>query len=257
MPNFPPLISRKLKYNSPSGFININKYVPPFEKVKDGFGFIGVVIEDNKTGELQCNICGRWFKNLPTHINFAHKISANDYRKRFGLSQSTALKTKRLRLRQSAVMTKLNKENPKCFNRSHFGFEKKNHYAGNRKGKSNRPETTNKYGVCELQIIEKILDLNHKLKKTPTLIDIRNEYGFSFVTLIHQRYSSYIKLCHQLGLNPNFSNHYPKYSRKYFIKKALSKEPSLRIFTSNEKRAFYKYFPKGIKELKQVVQSSK
>jgi len=251
MPEYPNHTSRKLKYDSPSGFVNVSKYVPPFEKVKDGFGFLGVVIEDYKSGKLQCNICGKWFENLPTHIN-SHNLTGSDYKTRFGFSQNTALKTKRLRLRQSEVMTRLNKENPKCFNRSHFGFEKNNHFAGNKKGKKNPLEIRNKFGVCDLQIIEKILDLKDRLKKTPTLIDLKKEYGGAFIFHIHKRYNSYIGLCHQLNLSPNFSNYNPKYSKEYFIEKALSNEPSLRIFTSNEKRAFYKYFS-SIKELKQIV----
>lgn len=35
--------------------------------------------------EIQCLLCGKWFKALPTHIERTHGITAGDYRERFGL----------------------------------------------------------------------------------------------------------------------------------------------------------------------------
>jgi len=46
--------------------------------------------------------------------------------------------------------------------------------------------------------------------------------------------------------------HNPKYSREYFIEKALSNEPSIRIFTESEARKLYKYIKGGIPELKAI-----
>lgn len=74
---------------------------------------------------------------------------------------------------------------------------------------------------------------------------------------IHKRYSSYITLCKNLGLEPVFSNFNPKYSREYFIEKGLSNEPSLRILTTNEGRALYKYFKGGVPEWKFITKKLK
>jgi len=248
MPKYPKINSRKIKYNSPSGYVNIGKYIPPFEKVKNGYGFMGVVIEDSKSGKLQCAICGKWFEQLNTHIR-NHKITTSEYKIKYGLLQSTALKSKRLRLIHSQVMIDLRKKNKQ----NNFKFRRKNSYAGNRKDKPKGQEHQNKYGVCDLQLRNKIILLSERLGKTPTLIDIKKYYGGSFISLIHSRYASYIRLCKLLNLDLNYSSHNPKYSRQYFIEKALSNEASIRIMTTNEGRAFYKYFKGGINELKNVV----
>ena len=252
MPKYPKIKSRIIKYDSPSGYVHIGKYIPPFEKVKDGYGFMGVVLEDKKSGKIQCNICGKWFEQLQTHL-VSHNMSSEEYKLKYGLLMSTALKSKRLRLIHSQVMIDLRKKNKA----NRYKFRKNNEQAGNRKNKPKAIETVNKYGVCDLQIRDRILQLKEKLGKTPSLIDIQKEYGGGFIFHIHKRYASYIKLCRDLDIQPLYSNHNPKYSRQYFIEKALSNEPSIRIFTTNESRALYKYFKGGIKELKQIIEKLK
>jgi hypothetical protein len=104
-----------------------------------------------------------------------------------------------------------------------------------------------------LQIIERIKKLKEEMGKTPTLNDLSKRYGLGIMPLIHSRYGSYLKLLKDMGMEPNFSNYYPKYSRQYFLEKALSNEPSLRIFIITEGRNLYKYFKGGIPELKREV----
>ena len=251
MPHYPRFTNKIMKYlEAPSGKVRIGKYVPPFEPVKEGHGFLGVVLEDVKSGFLQCHICGRWYGIFNSHLAKIHGTNSDEYRKRFGLSKSTALKSKKVRLRQSQVMIDMRKDNPKKFGRK-FGI--KNVFAGNRKDKPKSSETRNKYGVCNLQIMDRIILLKKKLGKTPTLIDLKEEYGGGFIFHIHKRYNSYVTLCRTLGFEPVTSNQNPKYSRQYFIEKALSNEASHRIFTQSESRNFYVYFPKGIEDLKHEV----
>jgi len=248
MPNYPKITSRTIKYNSPSGRVVIGKYILPFEKNENGFGFKGVVVEDKVTGQLECSICGKWFNNLPTHLR-THNITAPDYKRQFGLLQSTALKSHALRLAQSKVMSGMRRKHKK--HRSCFA--KNNEWAGNRKGIKKAEESKNKYGVCDLQIMDKVIELAKELKKTPTLIDLQKRYGGGFIFLLHKRYGSYVKYCREIGFEPCFSNHNPKYSRAYFIEKALSNEASVRIYTVNERAGLYKYVKGGILELKQIV----
>jgi len=259
MPEYPKIQITKLPYDSPSGSVYAGKYVPPFEKVEKGFGFRGVILEDVESGKLQCHICGGWFEIFNSHLSSKHKITSNQYRKMFGLSRSTALRSKEMRLKQSKVMQDLMRKHPEKFHNkfSHNGFQKGNNYAGNRKGKSKAHETINKYGVCDLQIVDKILRLQKKLGKTPTLVDLKDEYGGAFIFHIHKRYGSYISLCRKLDIQPCFSSHNPKYSKEYFIKKGLEKEPCIRILTQSEGRHLYKYFKGGVKEWKKAVKEFK
>ena len=251
MPQYPFSKLNKMKYPSPSGLVNMGKYIPPFEKVENGFGYRGVILEDYESGKLQCHICGEWLEMFNSHLQ-KHDINSEEYKKRFGLSISTALRSKRLRLIQSKNMIELRKKYGK-FNRR---FQRDNLFAGNRKDKSKSAETKNKHGVCDLQIASKVLELARQLNKTPTLIDLKEAYGGAFIGHIHKRYDSYIKLCRKLELKPVHSNYNPKYSKKYFIEKGLSNEPSLRILTTNEGRALYRYF-KSVKEWKKAVEKRK
>jgi len=253
MPNYPKITSKEIDYpNAPSGKAVIGKYVPPFEKNETGFGFKGVILEDKKTGQQECYCCGRWFKNLSYHIR-QHNLTAQDYKRKFGLLQSTALKSHEMRLKQSKVMSGMRKSHKKYRGK----FERNNSFAGNRKGIKKAEESKNKYGVCDLQIMEKVIELKKELGKTPTLIDLKDRYGAGFVFQVHKRYSSYIKYCAKIGLVAGYSNYNPKYSREYFIEKALSNEPSIRIFTQSEGRNLYQYIPGGITELKQIVMEMK
>ena len=212
MPKYKHTTLKTIKYkDAPSGSINIGKWVPPFKKVKGGFGFVGVIAEDTKTGQLQCHHCGKWYQQLQTHM-IKHKLNGESYRAKYGLLSSTALKSKRIRLihsktcRASIKAGKMNKGNI-----GGYGFKKRNIYAANRKGKKTGEEAKNRHGVCDLQIMSKIMKLSKKLGKTPSLIDIKKEYGQGIISIMHSRYGSYIKYCkNTLNLTPCYSSHNPR-----------------------------------------------
>jgi len=261
MPTYKHKTQNKIKYpDAPSGYINIEKWEPPFMVVKKGFGYIGVLAEDSKTGELQCHVCGKWFQQLPTHYTKKHHMTGESYRKKFCLLNSTALKSKRLRLIQSKVITQLQKEgrmnlgNKRNKNGKKYGFTKKNKYATNLKGKNIAKEKQNRHGVCDLQIMTKIIKLAKRLKKTPTLVDIKNEYGEGIITIMHLRYGSYIRYCRNyLKMTPNFSSHNPQFKtkkakREHLLeigRKALKKGKKCvikKLLPPNEQRYIYQVF---------------
>ena len=268
MPTYKNKTQNKIAYpDAESGYINIEKWEPPFMPVKKGFGFIGVVAEDSKTGNLQCHVCGNWYQQLPTHYTSAHKLDGEQYRKKFGLLAGTALKSKRIRLLQSALISKMQKEgkmnlgNRPNNNGRTYGFTEGNPEAANRKGIKKAIEAQNKHGVCDLQIMTKIIALGKKLGKTPTLTDIKTEYGQSVISVMHLRYGSYIKYCREkLKLTPNFSNYNPKYPTKKSMRNHLleigrqgikeGKEVKIKhLLPPNEQRYLYRVF-KGFKDYK-------
>ena len=79
MPNYPQITSKKIKYDSPSGYALVGKYIPPFEKNDTGFGFKGVVLEDFKSGKILCCICGGWFEQMGSHLKSKHQIDGIEY----------------------------------------------------------------------------------------------------------------------------------------------------------------------------------
>lgn len=261
MPTYPNKKQNIIPYkDAPSGSINIEKWVPPFALVKGGYGFVGVVAEDSETGQLQYHCCGKWYEQLPTHYSFKHGMNGEQYRAKYGLLMSTALKSKRIRLIQSATITKLQKEgrmnvgNSVNKNGKKYGFSKKNKESGNRKGIKKAEESQNRYGVCDLQIMTKIIALGKKLGKTPTLTDIKEEYGGGVISIMHSRYGSYVGYCRNyLKMTPNFSNHNPKYGtkknwREHLLevgKNALKEGKTLtvnKLLPLREQRYIYRYF---------------
>lgn len=269
MPAYPHKTQKKIAYKqAESGFINIEKWVPPFVQNQTGFGFVGVVAEDFKTEKLQCSECGKWFEQLPTHYSVAHKMTGEQYRAKFGLLNSTALKSKSIRLAQSALITKMQKDgrmnlgNRKNRNGKSYGFTKKNELAGNRKGIKKAVESQNKFGQCDLQIMTKMIALGKKLGKTPSLVDIKKEYGGGVISIMHVRYGSYIQYCKDyLKMEPLYSRYNPrpenfwKNSLLAMGKKALKKgkTPKAKGFLpEKESRYVYKYF-KNFADYKQKL----
>jgi len=241
---------------APSGRAIVGKLQPPFSSLKNGHGFKGVLLQDAKRDIYQCHICGEWFESLLSHILHKHKLAPKKYKEKFGLCQSTALCSKRIRLIQSKVMTELRKKNKK----NRIKFPKKNIWAANRKGKKKALESQNKVGACDLQITEKIRKLAEELGKTPSLLEVADHYGGGFVSLLEKRFSSYISLCKKIGLEPLISNRNPKYSKEYFFRNfPPGKIRSIRQLTPSERKAFYKHFPswKEFKNLKRGKSAQK
>lgn len=260
MPAYPNKKNKKtIPYkDAPSGSINIEKWVPPFMPVRKGFGFMGVLAQDSKSGDLQCHVCGKWYEQLPTHI-VKHGLDGSSYRERFGLLTNTALKSQRIRLIHSQVMVNFRKTGKKKFLRK---FKKGNTESANRKGKPKALESQNQYGNCDLQIMTKIINLGRKLGKTPSLVDIKAEFGGGIISTMHSRYGSYIKYCREyLKMEPNRSTHNPwskKKWREYLLevgKKAIEQGRPLtikKLLPVNEQRYIYKHF-RSFENYKQLL----
>jgi hypothetical protein len=45
----------------------------------------GRIIEDLDEGKVQCALCDRWYRALPTHLRHADELDADQYRRLFGL----------------------------------------------------------------------------------------------------------------------------------------------------------------------------
>ena len=244
MPKYPTTKLKTIKYDSPSGKIKINKWVPPFKKVKDGFGFVGVLAEDAGTGLLQCHVCGQWYELLSAHITAKHNMDTEEYDEEYGLLRSTALRSMRMRKIHSENMLGMRKKHKK----HRGGFKKGNKESANRKGTTRAVESQNRYGVCELQIIDKIKRLQKKLGKTPALTEVIDAYGGGFASIIHSRYGGYLPLLKSLKITPVTSSFTPKFSKKYFIRKGIKalvagkKLIGGKILNQSEARHIYDYF---------------
>lgn len=72
-------------------------YKEPLKLVKDGYGYEGTLAADETGNHLQCHICGMFFEQLASHIYHTHSLKAREYKKKFGLAQSSVLMGERIR----------------------------------------------------------------------------------------------------------------------------------------------------------------
>ncbi len=129
MTAYPEELMRTIEYDSPSGKVNIGKWQPPFMTVPtgEGIGFMGLLVEDSVTGQLQCHVCGEWHEQLSTHVFGKHKMLSDEYRVKYGLLISTALKSMRIRMIHSKTIQRLQGKGKSCINTLILGEKLKKH----------------------------------------------------------------------------------------------------------------------------------
>lgn len=134
---------------------------------------LGAIEYNQAEDKLKCHECGEWHGSLSKHIR-AHKISAQDYKKKHGLSQTTSLITKTLSDKIKSRLT-----NPQ---RAILGPKKGPprggvHRGGVPKGRVLSPEISNLRGKCRAQLTQKIHDISRQLGRTPTDLELRAKIG--------------------------------------------------------------------------------
>lgn len=71
--------------------------------------------QPERGGRLECLECGRWYRDLATHVRRTHGLPPADYRQRHGLPATLALKATYLREAQARVGQRVMQENPAAF----------------------------------------------------------------------------------------------------------------------------------------------
>ncbi len=80
---------------APSGKATTSGY-PPFIPFTEGYGFLGVILVDSVSGQVQCHFCGQWFDGLITHVWRVHSLKAQEYRKKTSLLKKAQLNSKKI-----------------------------------------------------------------------------------------------------------------------------------------------------------------
>lgn len=75
------------------------------------YGTRGVIIYDSDIDELQCHLCGNWYKFLSNHIASGHKISLEDYREEFDLNRRQKFANQKLRKGMSETLKRTEAKN--------------------------------------------------------------------------------------------------------------------------------------------------
>lgn len=171
------------------GFEPVFKGVPPFMPFENGFGYMGVLLEEKESGKLQCHLCGHLALNLSKHLFHKHKdFSPERYRQVAGLNNTTPLLSQASRKRMKNNFLNLTEEKRKAVikrlleNNQKSVREKK--VGGHRK---NTLEAQNKFGTCP----EQAKTLFWEEYKTHGRIPKVDEMSAKLKHIIYTRFSSY------------------------------------------------------------------
>lgn len=177
---------------APSGNVTFYNYKEPLMKFQDGFGYVGAVVFDTTSGDIQCHFCGQWFKELGNHIRKEHALNTEQYKKEVGLLKGTALINEKIRA-QLIEHGRTHKGNLKNLRPGKPHTEEtKRQIAATLK--ENRDEMKNIRGTCPEQLIERLVKLYDKLGRTPTTREI------PFIEPLRKTYGSLSEACRVAGI---------------------------------------------------------
>jgi hypothetical protein len=174
------------------GFRPIYKGIAPFMKFEKGFGYYGVLLEEEATGKIQCHLCSHTVFNISNHLRHKHKkISSNEYRVQTGLSLGTPLMSESTRKKiknnflnlteskKNAVLKRLRNQNVRLHT-----IQKETKRQRTAKASI---QTNNRYGTCPEQVRSQFYEKYNELKRVPNL----NELSGRLRYIIETRFGSY------------------------------------------------------------------
>ncbi len=169
--------------DSPSGkaYVGINK--EPFMPAADkGYGFQGVLIQDDNRMLVQCHSCGKWCKKITTwHTQQCGKMTTDQYKKKYGLNRDRGLVSDETSLRLTRACLN-NKDNDHLYARMKG---KKGKYG--RKGDKHTIEFFNRHGTCPLQLKTRLYEFIRCNRELPS----QGNRGRSIYKALRKRFGSY------------------------------------------------------------------
>lgn len=178
---------------APSGFVRLYNYKEPFMPVEKGFGYQGVLLMDGSGKTVQCHICGEWLPSIGKWHLRDHRVTANQYKERFGLDKTTALVSEEYRKKL------LNHVPPKRKAWEDFTKEEQEAIVAKYRAtmaKGSR-EKQNQRGTCPAQLIERLRKKKEELGRDPTHLEIA-----SWKETLKKVFGSLAEAYRRAGLEP-------------------------------------------------------
>jgi hypothetical protein len=171
------------------GFKPIYKGIPPFMKFEKGFGYLGVLLEEESTGKLQCHLCGKTALNIAKHLYHKHDgVSPYDYRIQTGLSLTTPLVSESTRKKFKNNFLNLTESKKREVIARLRNLNKRLHSNPKRQRKNVASiQLNNRYGTCPEQIRHKFWEIYNRLGRIPNW----SELGGSIKSVVEKRFESY------------------------------------------------------------------
>jgi len=184
--------------DAPSGSVALYHYKEPFMPFDRGYGFRGVLLADEETGDLQCHFCGEWYPNLSNHIHREHNMNTAQYRDLVGLNKKTILisdqeRAKLVHVHQDACLANL-----RSHSTPHTEATKRKISEEMKKNWETRFETKNVKGTCYLQLLNRIKEFHREHGRVPSSRDFNSSQG-TFVRV----FGSWTNAVRAAGFEPN------------------------------------------------------
>lgn len=219
-----------------SDLIPIDIYKDPLTENKEGFGYLGCLMQTPEKDKLQCHICGELHGYLALHLR-GHNITTKEYRKKFGLMHNTSLVSstvaeKYLKRFLDFGENKLLEWRTKGLAKSHANPIKM------KKGEGRSLEYKNKASSCPEQILQEIKTFADKIGRTPTIKDfiLQHPQKRRYVELARKTFGSWENALTKLGIVMTTSG---RKENTHHLQVAWDKETIIELlqdFTKENKR---------------------
>lgn len=172
------------------GYKPIYKGVAPFMKYEKGFGYYGVLLEEEASGKLQCHLCGHTVLNLNKHIFHKHKdLTIKMFKEQVGLSLGTPLIAESTRKKFKNNFLNLTEAKKEETIKRLQSLNKKLHTDKTKKQRTNKAslQTNNMYGTCPEQVKSQFYEIYNKLGRLPNW----SELTYKLRYILESRFGSY------------------------------------------------------------------
>lgn len=189
---------------------NLYKLHPPFRKIAIGYGYVGVVLKRKSDGKIQCHVCGEWHDGLAQHIG-SHKLTAREYRLKFGLSRCDSLLSKAARSNlakrtQSAKCHFTEEDRKKAMDRLRESrIQKTSRRELEKRAFSESISAMNKVGLCPDQVNYRFDIVAEQIGRQPSATDLR-KYDQPVYDKILNSFGSFNSYIEYRGMLPREKN---------------------------------------------------
>lgn len=173
---------------APSGSVYFYNYKEPLMEFKKGYGFMGALIADTTSGQIQCHFCGGWFEILQHHLHKEHNMTAEQYKKEVGLNKVSALISEQHRAKLIKKGLEKRMKNLRKWKGTTRSAETRAKIAATLK--ENRAEKQNQNNTCPEQLLERLVKKFNELGYTPSA-----KYDLPFRQALIRVYGSYKNAC--------------------------------------------------------------
>jgi hypothetical protein len=180
---------------APCGYVTFYNYKEPLMKFTEGYGFMGALVFDGKTDQIQCHLCGEWFGSLGHHLAREHNMKASAYKEKVGLLQTTALVSESARAKM--IANGLEKRKRNLIPGKKKTQEEKDKISRTLRENAEKAEGMNLKGTCPAQIIDRMQKIAQEKGDKLKMKDFKT----SLCDLAKKTYGSVKEACKIAGIN--------------------------------------------------------